>query len=226
MSRIVHGHSDEVKLVRINKLGSQKGETYTEKSFRGFSVDGTFTQSEVDQMLMAAKQEGRRDGIKETEAKMAAPLRMALENVESVLDELSRFRRDLFKESEVEIIELIRSLTKKIVAKELAIDPTLIKGVVEKGLEVLEKQKHLYLQFSAKDFEIFSRAKEDFMSRFKGLTDLELSVDPSLEAGSAIVKSKTSEVDVNLEHMVDHLLNQITKAKESATEVNDEGDQV
>lgn len=224
MSRIVKGESAQVKAVHMTKTSSSEAKVFGLKGFKGFSVDGTFTKPELDQYVAKARQEGILEGAREAEARMAAPLNQALENLERVMDELSHFRRDLFKESEQDILGLIRAVSKRVVFKELSLTPNLLQEIVAKAIELLEKQKRLSITINSIDFEIFQRAKEDFLARFKGLEELEISVDSNIEPGSAVVKSKSLELDVNMNDMVDHLMNQISTPQNVINEVNDDGD--
>jgi flagellar assembly protein FliH len=213
-----------VKKVHINNPSQKEAKTFGLKSFKGFSVDGTYTQQELDEHMAKAKAQGAVEGAREAEMRLAAPLHQALENLERVMDELSHFRRELFKESEKEILELIRAISKKVVFKELALDANLLQDLVGKAISLLEKQKRLSITINTKDFEIFKKAKEDFLQKFKGLEDLSVDVDHNVEPGSALVKSQTVELDVKLGDMVDHLLSQISAPQNVVHEVNDEGD--
>ena len=160
MSRIVHGPSADVKAIR--SLPRNKGAAaFSGLAFQSIGLAGTLTEEETNERLAAAKLEG----FREAEAKLAGPLRTALENLEKVLDEISQFRRELFKESEVDVVELVRSISKRVVMKELAVTPELMKTVVEKALSVLEKQKKVSLQISAADFNFYQKAKPDFARR-------------------------------------------------------------
>jgi flagellar biosynthesis/type III secretory pathway protein FliH len=190
--------------------------------FQTMAMEGSLTEEELAQRLAQAKAEGYR----EAEARMITPVNAALENIERVLDELSHFRRELFKESEEDIIELIRGISKRICLKESSVTPDLMKDIVAKAISILERQKKVSLQINSADFEFYTRAKPDFIQRFKGLEELDITVSPDVPQGSVGVRSKTLELDVRLEAMVDHLLEQVRSAKVEVNQVNDEGDSI
>ena len=225
MSRIVRGESADVKSVKLMTSTSRVAQAYSLKAFTGYHVEGTYTQKELEEYIEKARQEGRRQGAQETESRMTQPLRAALENVETLMDELSRFRRELFKEAEVEVLELIRAVCKRILNRELQIQPEQLKEIVAKAVELIERQRKVFIRISPLDLQIFSEAKKDFLERFKGLEEVEVHADSSLSKGQAFVKSKTVEVDVNIENMVDHLLQKLTSVQTAANEVNEEKDE-
>ena len=226
MSRIVRGESALVKSVQISNPNKAEAVPFGLRAFKGFSVDGTYTHQELETQIAKARQEGIREGAAAAEARASEPLRQALENLERVMDELSRFRRDLFKESEQEILDLIRGVAKRVVFKELSLSPELLTEVVAKAIGLLEKQKRLEIVINSKDFETFQNAKADFLAKFKGVEELEVTVDSNVEPGSALVKSQTLELDVKMNDMVDHLMNQISAPQNVVNEVNDDGDKV
>ncbi|MBN8554432.1 MAG: hypothetical protein J0L93_03215 [Deltaproteobacteria bacterium] len=224
MSRIVRGESAEVKSVKLMSSTSRAASAYSLKAFTGYHVEGTYTQKELEEYMEKARQEGRRQGAHETESRMMQPLNAALENVENLMDELSRFRRELFKEAEVEVLELIRAVSKRILNRELQIQPDQLKEIVAKAVELIERQRKVFIRISPIDLQMFSEAKKDFLQRFKGLEEVEVHADSSLPKGQALVKSKTLEIDVNIENMVDHLLQKLTSVQTETSETVTDGD--
>ena len=225
-ARIITGeaNSTEAGVQSVGSVGAVR--SYGGQSFRGMRVEGTYTHQEVEMAKQTAHQEGIQVGMQQAEAQLVAPLRTAVENMENVLDELSRFRRELFHESEQEILDFIRLVSKRVLGRELKLDPEALKAVVTQALSLLEKQKRISIEFHPDDASMFQHAKPDFLERFKGIEDLEVHQDAQVPAGSAILKTRNVEMEVNFSSMVDHLLEQIQIAKIAAKEVNDEEDQV
>jgi len=218
LSRIIQGESKDVQEYKIGGGGTRF--FGAGRRFQVGKVDGTYSQPEVEK----AKAEAKAAGVSETEKRVSGPVNAALLNVESILDELSKFRRELFKEAEAEVVEMIRFVSKKILRRELATQPETLKAMVEKALEIVEKQKQIVIHFSAADMNFFQKAKADFLQMFSGSTDLRFNADPQLPQGQVLIKTETLQVDLNVEDMLDHLLNQVAQAKVSDKEVNDEGD--
>lgn len=222
LSRIIQGQSADVQEYKLGG-GGMKNLGAGRRFFTG-KVEGTFSRVEVDQFVEQARQEAKMQSAQETERRVMTPVSTALQNIESILDEFSRFRRELFKESEAEVIELIRFLAKKVLHRELATQPEVLKGMVEKALELVEKQKQIVVLFSHADMKFFQSAKADFLQMFSNSTDLRFNADPQMPQGQVLIKTEALQVDVNVDSMIDHLLNQVVQEKVSDKEVNDEGD--
>ena len=222
LSRIVRGASADVKVI-AEGVGVK---ALNMPAFRSLKVEGTFTQKELDDAKAKSRQEGFQEGMKEAEKRLTAPIRAALENLESILDEFSVFRRDLFKESSEEIVELVRKLSKRVVHKKLSLNEEILKELVNKGLEYLERQKKVTVRLNTANHQMFVKAKPDFLEKFKNIEELDLLVSSEVPQGSAILETKTCELDIKLEDMVDHVLAQAVKGQSKPDQVNSEEDRL
>jgi len=222
LSRIISGPSSEVQDWKMDAGGARR--TRTGHTFLTGKVDGTFSKVELEQAMEKARQEGRQQGVAEAEKRLTQPLQTALQNLEGVLDEVSRFRRELFKEAEVEVIELVRYISKKVLGKELSLNADLLKDLVEKGLEIVEREKQLSIQFNPADLKTFQKAKQDFLQKFSTASEMRFMADSNIPAGTAMIRTENIQVDVDVQKMVDHLLEQVQQSKMSDREANDEGD--
>ena len=119
----------------------------------------------------------------------------------------------------------MRLLAKKVFAKEVSLAPELLKTMVERSLDLIEKEKRINIAFNPSDFSIFQSAKDDFLKQLPNATEMRILQDPKIPAGSAYIKTETLQIEVSVESMVDELLNQIQQAKITGQDVNKEGDE-
>lgn len=220
MSRIIHGSSDEIKTVQAVRPRQSAPSQYRTAKFSAYAISGALTEEEIQGKLATA----RLEGASEAERRIQEPLRTALENVEKFLDELTLFRRELFRESEEDVLEMIQVVARKVVLRELMLDPALMKQVVEKAISLMEKQKRVSLAVNPRDLQFYQAAKPDFLAKFQGLTELRIEANSSVPPGAVMVGSQKVELDVRLDAMVDQLMTQIKAARSPVAHTNDEGD--
>ena len=220
MSKIVHGASDEIRPMKATKPRQVDPSEFRRATFSVYTIEGSIDAEE----LQTKVNEARVSGIRETEQKLAAPLNAALENVEKFMDELTRFRRELFQESENDILEMITTVAKKVVLKELSIDPSLLKEVVQKAISVVERERNVVIAVSPQDCEFYQKAKPDFLAKFQGIQELRIEVDRQLPSGQVFVRTQTLELDVRVDAMVDQLMQKVQDSRKTIIETNDEGD--
>ncbi len=225
MSRIVKsGNPDvrEFKLVTAANVG--KAEGFEGKSFSLGKVQGAMDEVEVSLLVEQAKASGRVEGQRESERKMLGTVNQGLQSLEGVLDEISRFRRELFKEAEEEVIEFVRLLAKKVIAKELSLTPELLKTMVEQSFNAIEKEKKINVFVNPSDLAIFSTAKEDFLKKLEGASEMRITSDAKIRQGTAFIKTETLQVDVSVDSMIDQMMREVAQAKHLGEDVNKEGD--
>lgn len=225
LSRIVRGHSDDIQSVDL-VIPDSESKSYDLRSFKGAKIEGTYSQNELNEAMQTARLQGRIEGAKETEQKMMAPLRQALQNIENLLEDLSRFRRELFKEAELEVLEVIRILSKKIFSYELSLSQEKTLEFVKKALEVVEQEHRIIMLVNPNDLKTYAGAKADFIEKVQGIEKLEIGADGSQRPGTVKIRTKTEELDVNVESVVEHLMNQLEGESLESPSVNREEDTI
>lgn len=225
MSRIVSGDSPDVKRVEPMAVGRTARDPKSAK-FRMMRATDTMSLDEADARARELAQKAKVAALQEAEVKMKQPLQQALENLEGVLDEISRFRKELFKESEEEVLDLIQRVCRKVVGHELKTNPELLVQIVQRGLELLEKEKFIRVHLNPQDLQLFQKAKPDFDQKFAGRAEIELRVDPKISSGTAALSTETRELEVHIEHMVDEVLGAVRESIEEIKETGDEGDKI
>lgn len=227
MSRILKGSASDVKKLHLGEEQDKPEPGSVDRpSFRAFRSPGVISIEESNAKIEAAVAEAKMKAMKEAEAKLKQPLTSAIDNLEGVLDELSSFRRELFKEVEQEVLTLIRRLAKKILLQELKMDPEILTRLVEKALETVEKEKTIQVIYSPEDERVFKGAKPNYLEKLQGKSEIEVLANPQIPAGRALIKTETREVDVSLEEMVDAVLDQLEDANRQPEEPGNDGDKV
>lgn len=228
MSRIVRGQSEDIQGMRLEKTQAAvaSAKDFAVPTFRSFHANNVMAIDEAEQMAKRSASEARAKAMKEAEQKLKQPLGAAVENLEGVLDELSSFRRELFKETEAEVLGLVNLICKKILQTELKLQPEVLTDLIEKSFESLEKEKKISVYINPSDGQMFKSAKPDFLSKFESNDQIHFSEHQQIPVGTALVHTENCEVEISTEKMVDHLLGKVLQAESVAEETGDEGDKV
>jgi flagellar biosynthesis/type III secretory pathway protein FliH len=184
------------------------------------------TLEETQQMVQKAVSEAKAQAVRETEARMKPPVQQVIQKVDTILDEFSQFRRDLFKEAEIEVIELVRRVSKRVLNFELSLKPELLQSVVEKALEGLVTEKRIVISFSPTDEAQFKAFHPQFLETALQKPELEFKPEAQIPAGTVWIRTESVEMEVQIEKMVDEILGQVLGAVQSAKETGDEGDKI
>jgi len=223
LSRIVRGNAD-VKAVQAATRSQGAPKSVAMNNFISIRSADTLTIQEAAAQAAELAQLTKTQVTVEVESRMRAPVQQSLVNLEGVLDEISKFRRDLFKESEAEIIELVQRICRKVLGSELKTNPELITQIVSQGIEIIEKEKFVSVIINPLDLQTFLKAKPDLVAKFKDRSEIEIRSDNQVKAGTALLQTATRQLDVNVESMLDEVLGAIQDQVHEIKETGDEGD--
>lgn len=226
MSRIVKGSADEVRELKARPVHRSSAVDFQLPKFQIIRSDDLLSRDEAEELCNTEADKARQRAGMEVEARLKEPLKKGLENLESILDEISAFRRELFREAEEEVVTLIQKLAKKILGAELKSDTAHLLEIVQKGLMVTEKEKFIQLYIHPQDAEFFRSAKPDFIQKFHNISEIEIIEDANVDSGGVVLKTQTRQLDMTLDQMVDHLINRVQDAVRETKETGDEGDKV
>lgn len=210
--------------MRVSAQVKRDPEPIKAPAFRLMQAEGSLTRAEADQEIQIAVQKAKLEATRETEQKLKVPILSTMENLNNILDELSSFRRELFKECETELIELLHILSRKILAAELTIKPELLHQLVEKAIEAAHKEKEIEVWMNPQDLQSFKSMRPDIFEKFKD--QIRFQTDSEISVGTAKVQTKTKSIDVNISQIVDDLLQHVIEERVEVKETGDEGDKV
>jgi len=225
LSRIVRGNAD-VKPVQAATPGKRDPKTVGLPTFVSVRSVDTLTVQEAEFKATELAQLTKTQVTVEVEQRMRAPVQQSLTNLEGVLDEVSKFRRELFKESEAEIIDLVQRICRKVLGQEMKTSPEMLTQIVSQGIEIIEKEKFVTVMVNPQDLQMFLKAKPDLTAKFKDRSEIEIRPDNLVAAGTAQLQTETRQIDVNVEAMVDEVMGAIQQQVQEIKETGDEGDKV
>jgi len=226
LSRIIRNLAEGIKKMEFQAPKPHEAKSISLPQFRAFHSQDMMPIEDAEEKARQAAAKAKAEALQEAEKKLKSPLQNALGKLEGILDEISQFRRELFKESESDIIELVRRISKRILLQELRTQPEILTQIVQTALEHLGKEDLIVMVFNPQDKSLFDSAKDGFLKDLKNKSEIEFQTDAQIPSGSALLKTETKEVDVRLEEMVDQILGYIDESRSDPQEPGDEGDKV
>jgi flagellar assembly protein FliH len=148
----------------------------------------------IQQQIEQARQQGYRQG--QTEAAQAAAARVdaLMGKLARTIEELATYRPRLRREAEEDVVKLALAIAKRIIGRELSIDPDIILALVKAGIQKLD----------ARDIQRVSAHPEDaarirsFLEGWNGPVRIEVSADNSLERGAVVFSTSRGALDLSV----------------------------
>ena len=162
-------------------------------------------QAEIQTLIAAAEQRGYRIG---EAAGTASAMNTAAEQVTPVLaslagmiDQLSKLRPQVRREAEGGTVDLAMAVARRILHRELSIDPEALLGLVRSAVERLNARETHKLRISPADFTVVTAQR----SRLNLPDGVQIVADSTLVPGSAVFETARGEVDASVQTQLDEI---------------------
>ncbi|WP_439411906.1 flagellar assembly protein FliH [Enterobacter ludwigii] len=145
--------------------------------------------------------DGMRKGLAEGKAQARQQFLHAVQPVDALTEQLSRFLSDLEVRRREELLQLVEKVTRQVIRCELTLHPTQLLTLVEEGLAglpVLPQQVKVLM--NADDFRRINDIEPEKSQQW-GLT-----ADADLEYGECRVITESAEIDVGCEHRLEQCM--------------------
>jgi flagellar assembly protein FliH len=149
------------------------------------------SQSRVQQARDAALQEGARRGRDEA----SAELKPVIDRLSRAATDLSSLRDRVRRQAETDLVKLALAIAKRVLHRELAIDPDAMQGIVRTALDRLQNREVDRLRVHPSHVGPVRTCLEE-AGRAPAL---EVVADPSLNCGDAIFDTSLGELDASVE---------------------------
>lgn len=116
-------------------------------------------------------------------------------------------KKNIYKESEEDIINLVITIYEKIFYEKLKNDDNTITSLILKGLDSLELTDNIRILVSKEDLGTVENSKEKILAEASLVEDLEVKVDNKMSKGDCIIETSKGNVDVSLRDQVDEIRN-------------------
>jgi flagellar assembly protein FliH len=142
-----------------------------------------------------AYQRGFSEGKGTGRQQAAAELQPVMNRLARTLAELSSLRSGIRKEAEGDLLKLSISVARRVLHRELTLDPEYIEGLIRIALEKLESRDLCRVRVHP-DQEPAIRAS---MERFSNSHKVELVPDPSMQCGDVLFETAHGNLDASIE---------------------------
>lgn len=148
-------------------------------------------QIHVQQARDTGLQEGSRKGREEA----AAELKPVVERLARAAADLSNLRDRVRRQAEADLVKLALAIAKRVMHRELAVDPDAMQGIVRSALDRLQNREVDRLRVHPSHIGPVRSCLED-AGRAPAL---EVVGDPSLNCGDAVFETSLGELDASVE---------------------------
>ena len=145
--------------------------------------------------LEKARQNGIDQGLKQARHEAATEMQDALDRLARTIHEVVQVKRRVRSEAEDELVRLSLAIAKRILHRELTIDPQSLRGVVYTALQRLQSREITRIRV----FPAAVPAVKAALERNGGLDSIEIIGDGLLQPGGLLFETSLGELDASVE---------------------------
>lgn len=152
-------------------------------------------QRRADEILCEARELGFAEGRALAEAHVAEEVGPLRARLAATIEELHALRRTMMERAEHELVRLAIEIARKIVRREVTVDPEVVLAIARVALSRLPDQALAKLHLHPEDYHYLT-GKRETLPRGGAI---ELVEDPAIERGGCYVRTEMGDVDARIE---------------------------
>jgi flagellar assembly protein FliH len=157
--------------------------------------------------------QGEKDGLELGEKKAVK----VIENIENLFNDIHHLKKEILRQYEERILEIIFIIAKKILHDHIALDEKAIKNTVFKALNLTTEKTEIILRVNPEDFDFVERLRPEFFSKFKELKSIIVTSDPSITRGGCFLETACGDVDATVETQLEKIYQSMEGVRELET---------
>jgi flagellar assembly protein FliH len=158
-------------------------------------------QKQCDQRVTDAQAAGQREGEATGRARAAAELQPAIDRMARAIEEIGGLRARLRAEAEADLVTLSLAIARRVLRRELAIDPDALHGLVLGALDKLHGQEICKVRVHPSHAGLVSNS----LRQNSASAHVEVISDPSREVGAIIFETQRGNLDASVESQLQEI---------------------
>ena len=147
--------------------------------------------AEIEAAFVEREQAAREAGFREGESEV----RIAIGRLSQSILEMDQFHARLLRQSEADAVRLSIAIARRVLRREVTLDPAAIEGLVRAGLEKLQSQERCRVRMHPNYVPVL-RSEID---RLGMSAKVEIIVDPAQEPGAAVFEMARGNLDASID---------------------------
>jgi len=131
---------------------------------------------------------------------------------DELIEEANEIKRDYLKEKdrvlksiENDVIDLVLTISEKIIYQKLEDDKEVIISIILKGLDSLNARDKVIIRVAKEDYDIIELSKKRLLAMASLIEDIEVKIDNKLVRGNCIVETSKGNVDVSIDSQLEEM---------------------
>ena len=135
---------------------------------------------------------GEKAGFKSGQEKIES----LLKNLQNIMAELTSLRKQIFIDSEKEIVELALAIARRIICHEVKLNKNTVIDVTREALKRVEDHENIRIKMGPEDFECFESTDPNLICDNDNVT---FEVQEAISSGGCVIETDAGSIDARIE---------------------------
>ena len=162
---------------------------------------GAVAERRIEQRIHEAHAAGQREGEAAGRNRAAAELHPVIERLARSIEEIAGMRSRLRREAEKDLVRLALAIARRILRRELAVDPDALHGLVMGALEKLQAQEISRARVHPAQAPLVTACLRKTVTG----AAVEVVADPSCEPGAVVFETARGSLDASVESQLQEI---------------------
>jgi len=156
---------------------------------------GPELEAQIQQQVRLAFESGLREGEAAARQKLEAQVRELAEQLARSIADVVSSREEALRRAEADIVQLSMEIARRIMHRELSVDPSALGGLIRAALEKLAAQQVHRVRVHPDQESVMRTC----LAEIGRGTDIEVLADPAQPPGGAVFESSRGSLDASVE---------------------------
>ncbi len=152
--------------------------------------------------------QGEKDGFELGEKKATK----VIENIENFLIEVSGLKKEILRQHEKEILDIIFAIANKVTHHPMRSGERAVKHNVLNAIHLATEKSKITLRVNPEDYEYVEKLRPDFFAQFKAVKSLDVTSDPAITRGGCFLETLYGDVDARIETQLEKIYKSLEEA--------------
>jgi|SRR5579863_5604836 len=183
------------------QIGSSQAEAEPKSGAEDSAARLATLEREYEQRIHAARAAALAEGETAGRTRAAAELQPVLERLARAIEELGQLRARLRREAETDLLRLALAIARRVLRREMAVDPDAMHGLVLGALEKLQAQEICRVRVHP-SHAVQLRA---WLQPRAGGAPIDVVADPGCAAGDVIFETERGNLDASVDSQLQEI---------------------
>ncbi|HJT89782.1 MAG TPA: FliH/SctL family protein [Bryobacteraceae bacterium] len=196
LSKIVADPGQDVRpMVWRSSDGAQTPAIRQQRTASAPGSSGEDAETRMQEQVRQAFEAGFREGESGARQKMETEVRQAIERLAAAAHAVLSARSEAIRGAETEMVQLSIEIARRILHRELSVDPAAVAALIKAALEKLSGQEVFRLRVHPEQ----EHAIRGCLDRLPGGAGIEVAADPAQPRGGAVFETSRGLLDASIE---------------------------